>query len=379
MKTKNKKNKAIIFICLAAAAYAGYFYIVKPKYNKTAANNSLMNGNKAAIPVTTITITKQKVQLYVDLPGRVNAKKIAQVRPQIDGVIRAIKFTEGALVKQGQTLYQIDSEIYQAAAKGNEANVKALTAKRNRYKILLEQDAVSKQEFDDIQAALDQAKSEAAKAKKNLDYTKVLAPISGFIGKTNYTEGALVTANQTNELTTIVQLDPIYVDLEQPAQEVIAGGNRKEIPVSLIADDPSNRLIGKLKFSEMFVDESTDSIRLRAEFSNKDHKLLPGMFVSAKLHLSPFQAVTVPQRVTNRTMDGKLMVWVVQSDNTVKARTIKAEKIFNDSWIVQEGLEEGEVVVYEGVQKISEGAKVVATPAQIEEAKPAENKSEVKK
>ncbi len=379
MKRKLKKSKAILFVCLAAAAYAGYFYVVKPKYNQAVTNNASVNNNKPAIPVTTISVTKQKVQLYVDLPGRVNAKKIAQVRPQIDGVIKAIKFTEGALVKQGQPLYQIDSEIYNAAVKGNEANVKALTAKRNRYKILLEQDAVSKQEFDDIEASLDQAKSEASKAKKNLDYTKVLAPISGFIGKTNYTEGALVTANQADALTTIVQLDPIYVDLEQPAQEVIAGGNRKEIPVSLIADDPSNRLIGKLKFSEMFVDESTDSIRLRAEFSNKNQKLLPGMFVSAKLHLAPFAAVTVPQRVTTRTPDGKLMVWVVQSDNTVKAKIIKAEKIFNDSWIVQEGLEEGEVVVYEGIQKISEGAKVVATPAQTEETKPTENKSEAKK
>lgn len=380
MKKKGKKHGLAIVVCLGLVIFAGYFYWIKPKYNQAAANKaSTNNATPAATPVTTVTVKKQKVQPFTDLPGRVNSYKIAQVRPQIDGIIKAVKFDQGSFVKAGQPLYQIDSEIYLSAVKGAESNVKSLTAKRNRYKTLLAQDAVSKQEFADVQAALDQAESAATTARKNLKYTQVLAPISGYIGKSNYTEGALANANQTDPLTTITQLDPIYVDLQQPSKDVIAAGHHKKIPVTLITEDPNYHNTGILEFSEKFADESTDSVRLRAIFSNKDEKLLPGMFINARIHLKPYEAITVPQRVTNRMPDGTLSVWVVQENNTAKMRIIKAKKIFNDSWIVEEGLEEGDVVIYEGFQKINDGAKVKPTPLATEEPKLEESKSDKSK
>lgn len=361
MKRKKKKLKPLIIACAASALLLECFFLLKPNPAQPAAN--------AATAVTTITATKKQVQLFTELPGRVNAQKIAKIRPQAEGIIKKIKFLEGGFVKKGQQLYQIDSTIYQSAYNSANSALKAASAKRSRYKNLLEQDAISKQEFDDINATFAQAKADVSKARKNFDYTKVLAPISGYIGKSNVTEGALVTANQAEVLTTITQLDPIYVDMEQPSKDVIAIGHHKEIPVSLTTEDPTYQNTGKLKFSEMFADESTDSVRLRAIFSNKDKKLIPGMFVSAKLNLTPFEAITVPQRATTRTPTGGLVVWVVEAENIAKSRPIKATKIFGDSWIVEEGLTEGETIIYEGFQKISDGAKVSPSPLVAEEAK----------
>ncbi len=356
MKNKIKNSKTLVIIGLVAVAALGYFFVIKPKYNQAPAINASANH---AAEVTVVIVQKQEVQIVQELPARVNAAKISDVRPQIEGVIKKIKFSEGSFVKEGEQLYQIDPTIYQAAAQSADRNLKTLRAKRDRYQILLEQDAVSKQEFDDIEAAFAQAESDAKKAKTNFNYTKVLAPISGYIGKSNLTEGALVTANQAEVLTTIAQLDPIYVDMTQPTKEALQLGDQKGILVSVASDDSGEVSEGKLKFSEIFADESTDSIRLRALFENKNKKLIPGMFVTAKMHLKPIKALLVPQRATTRTPKGDLMVWVVQGE-VAKARVIKAEKISGDSWVVAEGLEDGEVVIVEGYQKIADGMKVNA-------------------
>jgi len=369
MKIKNK-SKNLAIIVLPAALVAGYFLWIQPKYNQPNANNASQNNTvNPAIAVTTVNATKQKIELFIELPGRVNGQKISGVRPQVDGVIKEVKFVEGSFVKQGQQLYEIDSAIYKAAYNSAVSALKAAKAKRDRYQNLIAQDAISKQEFDDVNAAFASAQSDLSKAKKNLDYTSVLAPISGYIGKSNFTQGALVTANQADALTTITQLDPIYVDMEQSSKDAIALGNHEELSVSLVTEDPNYHNVGKLKFSEVFADESTDSVRLRAIFSNKDKKLLPGMFVSAKLHLKPFDAITIPQRAANRAPNGSLVVWVVGQDNTVKSQIIKAEKIYQDSWIVEEGLNEGDKIIYEGFQKLAEGVKVNPTPLVTQEIK----------
>lgn len=371
MKKQRKFGKWAIVAVVVIALIAGSFFWVNFQKNKFAGLNNAANN---VATVTVVTIAKQKIQPFTELPGRVNAVRIADLRPQAEGIIKKIKFTEGSFVKEGQQLYQIDPITYKAAYESAATALKALNAKYNRYKNLLEQDAVSKQEFDDVSAAFAQAKSDVSRAKKNLDYTKVLAPISGYIGKSNFTEGALVTSNQTTILATITQLDPIYVDMEQPAKDVIARNHKqKDAAISLVTDDPNYHNVGKLKFSEMFADESTDAVRMRAVFSNKDKKLLPGMFVGARLNLEPFEAITVPQRATMRGPNGNLGVFIIKEGNVAKLHQIKAERTYQDSWIVDEGLNEGDVIVYEGFIKILDGSKVNPVPL-VAEAKKEEKK-----
>ena len=372
-KIKNKKIKLAIFCGVLAILLAGYFFWFRPKYQANSAKPAAY-----VAEVTVIKITKQSTQLFTELPGRVEAYKISEVRPQIDGVIKKIKFVEGSFVKQGQQLYQIDPTVYQIAFDNANANLKTVRAKKERYANLIEQDAISRQEFDDIVAAFGQAQAEVRRAQTNLNYTKVYAPISGYIGKSNLTEGALVTTNQAGVLTTITQLDPIYVDLVQASKDAIQLGDQKNIAVTLTTDDASYQNSGTLKFSEVFADESTDSVRLRTIFLNKDKKLIPGMFVTAKLHLKSFDAILVPQRAASRGADGNLSVWVVDQNNIAKMRAIKANQISGDSWIVEDGINDGDTIIYEGFQKIADGAKVNPVPL-VTQAKNAEVKTEVKK
>lgn len=331
---------------------AGYFFWYKPKYGQAPAPIA------APIEVSAIKLQKQKVSLLLELPARVTSYKISEVRPRVDGIIRSRKFVEGSFVKEGQQLYQIDSVTHQANFYDANANFKAIRAKRDRYKNLLEEDAISKQEFDDITAVYAKAEADLKKAATNLSYTRVLAPISGYIGKSNVAEGMLVNANQAGILTTITQLDPIYVDMVQPSKDALRIGDQAEISVNLVIDDVEYKEIGRLKFTEKFVDEGTDSVRLRAVFSNKDEKLLPGMFVSAKLHLKPIEAIIVPQKATSRGPDGNLTIWVVAEGNIAKSRVIKADQVLGDMWIIKEGLEEGDVIIVEGFLKLADGAKI---------------------
>jgi membrane fusion protein (multidrug efflux system) len=310
------------------------------------------------VEVSVVKITKEKIQLFKELPGRVSAYRIADVKPQVDGIIRKRLFTEGQLVNEGDQLYEIDQTIYKISLASSQVNYAAAKANYDRMKFLVKEEAVSKKEFEDARTEFARAEAELKNAKTILAYTQVLAPISGYISKSNVTEGNLVSVNQAQALATITQLNPIYVDIVQPSKNFAQFKGKKEVAVSLEIDNEKFEETGILKFSEVFANQSTDSIKLRAEFPNPNEKLLPGMFVTALLHLEPLDGITVLQRATTRMPDGSLAVFVVDQNNIVHARIIKTKGISGDSWIVEEGLNEGDLVILEGYQKVGEGAKV---------------------
>ncbi|MCE7886631.1 MAG: efflux RND transporter periplasmic adaptor subunit [Alphaproteobacteria bacterium PRO2] len=333
--------------------------------------------------VAVLELKPQTISFTHQLPGRVSPYRQSQVRPQVDGVITGRLFEEGTDVKSGQQLYQIDDARYKAALnsaiadlKSAEANVKAVKARTKRYEELVKIKAVSQQEYDDVKAELDKAVAAIAVAQAavdvaqvNLDYTKVYAPISGSVGRSFVTEGALVTANQQQSLATITQLDPIYVDMQQSGSEAIHLRSRiagkESIAVHLILDDKTGKDYprdGTLKFSEVTVDETTGSIALRALMPNSDGLLLPGMFVRAILDLGQSDVLLVPQRASIRTPEGGLTVWVVDEAGKAQPRPIQVEQAYKDDWIVTGGLKAGDIVIVEGYQKIGPGAPVSPTP-----------------
>lgn len=337
------------------------------------------------VAVSTITLEPQPVTYSERLPGRVTAYKVAEIRPQVSGVIMKRYFTEGSMVKEGQQLYQIDPALYEAAynsAKADvqraKANVKSVQAREKRYAELVAIDAVSKQEYDDIKAALTQARADVAvaeaqlaTAKINLDYTKVYSPISGRIGKSTVTEGALVTAGQPEALTRVTQLDPTYVDMTQSSADLLRirnqmGGEMPELPVTLALEggQPYEHQ-GKLQFSDVTVEETTGSVQLRALFPNPEGILLPGMFVQAEVQLKEREEILVPQKATIRDRDGNLTVWVMGADNTANPAPIQVSREYKDQWIVTSGVKEGDALIIEGYQRLRPGAPVsAAAPAQ---------------
>jgi len=339
--------------------------------------------------VGVVTVQLERVMLTTELPGRTSAYLIAEVRPQVGGIIQKRLFTEGSDVKEGEVLYQIDPAVYQAtynsakaALSRAEANLVSIRLKAGRYAELVKINAVSQQESDDASAALKQAEAdvEAGKAvveaaRINLAYTKVTAPISGIIGRSSVTNGALVTASQPAALATIQQLSPIYVDVTQSSAELLrlkqnlASGLLKsngaaQARVRLILEDGSPYpLQGTLKFSEVTVDQSTGSITLRAIFPNPKHMLLPGMFVRAILEEGVNEhAILVPQRGVTRNPAGNAMVMVVGSEEKVEPRVIKVPRTVGENWLVSEGLKAGDRVILEGLQKARPGTPVKAVP-----------------
>jgi membrane fusion protein (multidrug efflux system) len=339
--------------------------------------------------VSVITIQPQRVELSTELPGRVAASLTAEVRPQVGGIIQNRLFTEGSDVKAGDVLYQIDPASYQAAFDGAkaalakaEANLEPIRIKVDRYKELMASDAVSGQDYDDATAAmkLAQAEIESAKAaletaRINLAYTKVTAPISGRIGRSSVTNGALVTASQAMPLATIQQLDPVYADVTQSSTEILRlrkalesgqllSSKDRQAKVSLTLDDGSAYPeTGVLKFSEAFVDEGTGSVTLRTLFPNPKLTLLPGMFVRTVLQEGVReQAVLVPQRGVTRNPQGNAMVMTVGADEKVEPRVIKTERTVGENWLVDEGLKPGDRVILEGLQKARPGTPVKAVP-----------------
>ncbi|MEI7909234.1 MAG: efflux RND transporter periplasmic adaptor subunit [Verrucomicrobiota bacterium] len=338
--------------------------------------------------VAVITVQTQRVALTTELAGRVAASQTAEVRPQVGGIIQNRLFTEGSDVKAGDVLYQIDPASYQAAYDGAtaalakaQAGVAPLRLKAERYKELLSSEAVSKQDYDDASAAqkLAEAEIELAKAalesaRINLAYTKLTAPISGRIGRSAVTNGALVTASQTLPLATIQLLNPVYVDVTQSSSEMLrlrqalesgqlthAGGQAK---VQLQLDDNSHYPEpGSLKFSEAFVEASTGSVTLRTLFPNPKLVLLPGMFVRAVLEEGiKDDAILVPQRGLTRNPAGNAMVMTVNADEKVEPRVIAVTRTVGDSWLVTDGLKVGERVIVEGLQKARPGTPVKAVP-----------------
>ncbi|EAA8948221.1 multidrug efflux RND transporter periplasmic adaptor subunit AcrA [Salmonella enterica] len=341
-------------------------------------------GGQQMPEVGVVTLKTEPLQITTELPGRTVAYRIAEVRPQVSGIILKRNFVEGSDIEAGVSLYQIDPATYQAtydSAKGDlakaqaAANIAELTVKR--YQKLLGTQYISKQEYDqalaDAQqatAAVVAAKAAVETARINLAYTKVTSPISGRIGKSSVTEGALVQNGQASALATVQQLDPIYVDVTQSSndflrlkQELANGSLKQEngkAKVDLVTSDgikfPQS---GTLEFSDVTVDQTTGSITLRAIFPNPDHTLLPGMFVRARLQEGTKPtALLVPQQGVTRTPRGDASVLVVGADNKVETRQIVANQAIGDKWLVTDGLKAGDRVVVSGLQKVRPGAQV---------------------
>jgi membrane fusion protein (multidrug efflux system) len=340
---------------------------------------------KGVPEVGVVVVSTEPVTLTMELSGRISPQMVAEVRPQVGGLIQKRLFTEGSEVKAGEPLYQIDPATYQAAlasAKAalakSEANVFTLRQKAERYKQLVTINAVSRQEYDDATAALKQAEAdiEANRAavetsRINLAYTRITAPIAGRIGRSTVTPGALVTANQATALATIQQLDPVYVDVTQSSADLLrlkrnlASGELKgndpgQAKVKLMLEDNSAYpLEGILKFSEVTVDQTTGSITLRALFPNPNQLLLPGMFVRGVIQEGVReQVMLVPQRGVSRDPAGNAVAMVAGENDVVERRILKTERTVGDAWLVTEGLKVGERVIVEGIQRVRPGITV---------------------
>lgn len=335
-----------------------------------------------------IVVTPQRVSLTTELSGRTSAHLVAEVRPQVGGIIQQRLFTEGSDVKAGEVLYQVDPASYRAAynsAKAAlaraEANLSSVRLREERYRELVKINAVSQQDYDDASAALKQARAEEQVAQAaletariNLDYTRVKAPVSGRIGRSSVTNGALVMASQPAPLAVIQQLDPMYVDVTQSTSELLrmkkslASGllksNGEQAKVNLILEDGSPYpLSGTLEFSDVTVDRSTGSVTLRTIFPNPDKLLLPGMFVRAVLEEGVNdQGILVPQQGVTRTPSGEAVAFVVGAGDTVEQRPIKVARAIGDRWLVSEGLDAGDRVILEGLQRARPGTVVKAVP-----------------
>ncbi|QNW95528.1 multidrug efflux RND transporter periplasmic adaptor subunit AdeD [Acinetobacter seifertii] len=336
--------------------------------------------------VGVITIKKETIESSYQLAGRTVASEISQVRPQVNGVVVEQLFKEGSQVNKGQPLYKIDSSLYRDSvdeAAGNlslaKATVNSTRLQAERYKELIKVNGVSQQELDNALSAYEQAKATVAvneavlkTARTNLRYTQVTAPISGRIGRSSITRGALVTSAQTDPLATIQKLDPMYVDLTQSSDEYMA--LRKQLtengikPTQLSArlqleNGTTYSQQGTFKFSDIAVDEATGSITLRAAFSNPNYGLLPGMYVRAELGTGTRpNSILIPQGALFRDADGNALVWVVGKDNKAEQRKIKLGNAMDNRWLVISGLNEGDQVIVDGLQGLSAGMAIEPTP-----------------
>ncbi|CAI1614480.1 TPA: efflux RND transporter periplasmic adaptor subunit [Serratia marcescens] len=331
--------------------------------------------------VGVVTLRGQSVTLSSELTGRVNATMTSDVRPQVDGIIKQRLFTEGAEVKAGQVLYQIDPASYQASydqaaaqLKNAQATVQSTRLKSQRYAALVKENGVSQQDADDAKAAYLAAVASVAQyqaaleaARINLAYTQVRAPIAGRIGISSVTPGALVTASQTDALATIRALDPIYVDLTQSSAQLLklrrqqAALQRGAVtPVAIKLEDGTPYAhAGKLELTEVAVDEATGSVTLRAVFPNPEHELLPGMYVHATVDngVDP-KAILAPQQGITRNAKGEATALVVDEQNNVAQRTVSAERVVGSNWLIGSGLNEGDRLIVEGTGKVTIGAAV---------------------
>lgn len=341
-------------------------------------------GSSGPREVVIIKLEPRREVYTTALAGRIASFQVAEVRPQVGGILQQRLFTEGADVKAGQALYQIDPATYeaaldsaQAALMKAEANVTPARLKAERFRELLAIKAVSKQEYDDAQAAFKQAEADVAvnraavkTARINLEYTKVRSPISGRIGKSAFTPGALVTANQAQALTSVRQLDPVYVDITQSSQDLLrlraqfTNGELRsaaeEAPVRLkLENGAMYPHEGRLQFTDVSVDESTGMVSLRALFPNPEHILLPGMYVRAVIAEGVDEnALLVPQRALRRDPKGQASVLLVDGGGRVDVRLVDVGRTVGDSWQVLSGLKPGDRVIVEGGQNVRPGMSV---------------------
>ncbi|WP_417537201.1 efflux RND transporter periplasmic adaptor subunit [Marinomonas sp.] len=342
----------------------------------------------AAVPsapktqVGVVVIQPQKTDLMAELPGRTTSSLVAEIRPQVGGIVKKRFFEEGQDVKTGDLLYELDDSTYvssykqaQADLESSNASLKSAQLKYERYTQLRKQNNVSQQDLDDAQVAFLEAKakqkgSEAAleSAKINLDYTKIRAPIDGRIGISQVTVGALVTGSQTTVMTTVRSLDPIFVDLAQTSLDQLKqrsflsldGVEKGSNKVTLVLEDGTTyQEEGTLKAREVSVDESTGSVTLRAEFPNPDNLLLPGMFVRGLIHeLTHNAAILVPQQGVSRDVKGNPIALVVNQKNIVESRVLKVDRTINNQWLVLDGVNAGDKVIVEGSLKVRAGSEV---------------------
>ncbi len=339
--------------------------------------------------VSYVTIAPQKILMTKELSGRTSAHRIAEIRPRVNGLIQRRLFTEGGDVTEGQVLYQIDPAPFEAdlanaeaALAEAQAKLPSIQAKAQRYGRLLTDDALSRQDYDDAAAAHDQLKAtitalqaKVATARINLGYTKVTAPISGRIGKSSVTDGAIVTAYQAVALATIQQLDPIYVDVTQSSAELLRLKERRE--KGLLNPDSANQdkvnlvmengkpyaLEGTFQFSDVTVDPTTGSVTLRLIFPNPRAEILPGMFVRAIIKEGVNdEAILVPQQGVSRDTKGTPFVLVVNAEDKVEMRQLTLDRAVGNQWVVVSGLAPGDRVIVEGLQMLRPGTQVKATP-----------------
>lgn len=342
--------------------------------------------------VTVVTVHRGRIPVSTELPGRTSAYLVAQVRARVDGIVLKREFTEGGEVMANQRLYQIDPAPYHAALDSAvatlqkaEANLASTTAQAERYKILVAGNAVSKQDYDNAvavqgQAAADVASGKAAvqTAKINLGYTDVVSPITGPIGTSQVTQGAYVQASAATLMSTVQQIDPIYVDMNQTSieglqlrRDVTSGQLKLNGPqqarVTLTLEDGTQYpLTGTLRFTDITVDPGTGSVTVRAIFPNPYHVLLPGMFVRARIEQGVNDhGLLVPQMGVTHDPTGQATALVVGADNKVVLRTIRVTRTIGDNWVVDDGLNDGERVVISGIQKVQTGMLVSAVESQI--------------
>lgn len=341
---------------------------------------SLHNVNTPSQPVAlrAVRLVQQNVTLVKELPGRTQAFKIAEIRPQVSGIIIQRSFAEGSYVNEGDQLYQIDPLTYQAAydsaaanLQKSEANLLSIQARHKRYSKLVKVEAISKQDYDDIVASLATAQADTSiataalkQAKLNLDYTKVFAPISGIISKSHITEGALVTAAQSDPIATITLLDPMYVDMLPSSETIVqlesVEKNYSNIPATLLIGNnqqvyPSK---GQIQFHEVNVDQTTGALLLRALFPNPDKTLFSGLFVRVKLELNYPKAILIPQYATMRQPDGSLSVWKLNTEGQAQPTPITANNAVNGNWLVLSGVTEGDIIITEGLISLRPGTNV---------------------
>ncbi|MCG3679330.1 efflux RND transporter periplasmic adaptor subunit [Aliarcobacter butzleri] len=344
-------------------------------------NNNDISSETQQIEVGYITLKSEEVPLQQELSGRIKAIYKSEVRPQIDGIIKEQLFKEGSFVKKGDILYVIDPDSYQAiyeealaTLKSSEANLLTLKLKNERYEESVKFDVISKQEADDAKAAylqaialVEQNKALVKSAKINLDRTKIRAQVSGFIGISNYTVGALVSQNQTNALTTIRDTTKVYVDLSQSNNQLfklkrLNKDNIKEndIDVNIILpDDTVYKHIGKLKLQEISVDEDTGYVTLRAEFPNPDGELLDNMFVNTIVESGKYNAFLVPQQAVTLDAKSNYIVTTIQKDNTIQTKRITVIRAIDNKWLVTDGISQTDKIIIEGLGKINEKSIVI--------------------
>jgi membrane fusion protein, multidrug efflux system len=312
-----------------------------------------------------ITIAEKPVALTVELPGRTNPYAVSEIRPQISGIVQKRLFQEGSTVQKGQALYQIDPAPYRAAYDNALATLASTKVKAERYARLLTQNAIAPQDADDARAAYLQAKANADAARINLNYTRITSPITGRIGASTVTEGALVTAQQATALTTVSTLDPIYIDVDQSSAELVAlkravqagnvnSGGPLSAEVSLKLDDGSTYpLKGRLQFTDVTVDPATGAVRLRAIFPNPDNLLLPGLYVRATVNqgVDP-HGILAPQSAIGHNQKGEPTALVVDQKNFARLRLLKTGRAIGSDWQVLEGLKPGDRLITEGLAKV---------------------------